>query len=230
MTSPCDACALRRFGACAKLIGDPVDRFAASQRSSGRALRNRYLQKPANPSSTVVIIREGWAASVAHAPDGKRQVFEILLPGDPVGGAVLSGSVVWRTVQAITDVEYCEFDVHFIKYLMSQREDVRQYVVDSTYQLLMSAQDRMFDMASRDAEGKILKFILDLYDRLDRLGLAAGGVCEFPLRQKTIAEAVGLTDVHVNRIMSSLRSRKVLWVEDRMLYVPDAEQARKLVA
>jgi len=230
MTSPCETCALRRFGACAKLIGDPVDEFAVSQRISGSASRQRYLQRPSTPSSTVMIIRKGWAASVAHSPDGKRQVFEILLPGDPVGGAVLSGGVVWRSVQALTDVEYCAFDVHFIKYLMSQREDIRQHVVDVTYQLLMSVQERMFDMASRDAEGKILKFILDLYDRLERLGLANGGVCEFPLRQKTIAEAVGLTDVHVNRIMSSLRSRKVLWVEDRMLYVPNAEQARKLVA
>ena len=230
MTSPCDTCALRRFGACAKLIGDPVDRFAVSQRSSGTTSRNRYLQNPSHPSSTVMIIRKGWAASVAHSPDGKRQVFEILLPGDVVGGAMLSGSVLWRTVQVLSDVEFCAFDVHFIKYLMSQREDIRQGVIDVGYQMLMSVQERMFDMASRDAEGKILKFILDLYDRLEGLGLAVGGVCEFPLRQKTIAEAVGLTDVHVNRIMSSLRSRRVLWVDDRMLYVPDAKRARKLVA
>ena len=230
MTSLCDTCALWRFGVCAELIGDPVDRFAASQRSSGTISRNRHLQKPNNPSSTVMIIREGWAASVAHSADGKRQVFEILLPGDPVVGAVLSGSVVGRTVQALTDIEYCAFDVHFIKYLMGHREDIRQHLIDTTYQMLMSAQERMFDMASRDAEGKIVKFILDLYDRLEHLGFAAEGVCEFPLRQKTIAEAVGLTDVHVNRIMSSLRSRKVLWVEGRTLHVPSAEQARKLVA
>lgn len=230
MTSPCDTCALRRFGACAKLIGDPVDRFAVSQRSSGTAARNRHLQKPGHPSSTVKIIRKGWAASVAHSSDGKRQVFEILLPGDTVGGAVLSGGVVSRTIQALTDIEYCAFDVHFIKYLMSQREDARQYVIEATYQMLMSVQERMFDMASRDAEGKILKFILNIYDRLEGLGLASGGVCEFPLRQKAIADAVGLTDVHVNRVMSSLRSRQVLWVEDRMLRVPDAERVRRMVA
>lgn len=230
MTSPCDTCALRRFGACARLVGDPVDRFAASQRSSEKISRNRYLQKSDNPSSTVMIIREGWAASVTHPSDGKRQIFEILLPGDLVGGALLSGRAVSRTVQAITDVEYCAFDIHFIKYLMSQREDIRQHVVDAIYPMLMSVQERMYDMASRDAEGRILKFIFDLYRRLDQLGLGAGGVCEFPLRQKTIAEAVGLTDVHVNRIMSSLRSRKVLWVENRTLYLPSVEQVHKLVA
>lgn len=135
-----------------------------------------------------------------------------------------------RTVQALTEIEYCGFDISYVQGLVNGNEEIRQFAMDVTYGMLMSVQDRLLDLASRDAEGRILKFILDIYDRLVKLGLAKDGICEFPLRQKTIADAVGLTEVHVNRVMSSLRSQNLLWIDKRMPHMPDVEGVRRLLA
>ena len=230
MTSVCEICPLLRTGVCAQVIGVPPKPDAVALRKTGKAASRRYLQKAETPSDTVKVIRHGWAASVNMSPEGRRQVFDILLPGDPIGGAILSYGVKARTVQAITEVDYCEFDVEYIRDLINANEEIRQFTMDVTYGLLLSVQARLFDMASREGEGRVLKFILDIYDRLVSLDLAKDGVCEFPLRQKTIADAVGLTEVHVNRVMSSLRARKIMWIDSRVLHIASLGEVRKLIA
>ena len=74
-----------------------------------------------------------------------------------------------------------------------------------------------------------MSFVLDIYDRLCDRGMAAGGICAFPLTQQTIADVVGLTQVHVSRIFSALRAGDILWIEDRTLHIPDLERARRLL-
>ena len=230
MTVMCQTCPLLRTGVCARVVGSPPNPYAVAQRKTGKIAPRQYAQKAERPTDTIKVVRRGWAASVAMSSEGKRQVFDILLPGDPIGGAMLSYGVRARTIQALTEIEYCEFDVFYIQELINESEEIRQFVMDVTYGMLMSVQERLFDLTSRDGEGRILKLILDIYGRLVKLDLAKDGICEFPLRQKTIADAVGLTEVHVNRVMSSLRSQNLLWIEKRMLHMPDVGRVRRLLA
>ena len=63
-------------------------------------------------------------------------------------------------------------------------------------------------------------------ERLAVVGLAASGRCELPLTQVDLADATGLTPVHVNRTLQELRRMELIELANKQLYVPDLASLR----
>jgi CRP-like cAMP-binding protein len=80
-------------------------------------------------------------------------------------------------------------------------------------------ENSVLDLGRRTSTQRIAGFILGLEQRLRERGLASEGTFEFPLRYRHIADILGLTPVHVNRIISSLREQGVIELEHRTLSV-----------
>lgn len=62
---------------------------------------------------------------------------------------------------------------------------------------------------------------LEMFLRLESVGLTDGFSCDFPLTQTDIAETTGLTAVHVNRMLQDLRRKRLIVLERRRLTIPD---------
>jgi hypothetical protein len=60
-----------------------------------------------------------------------------------------------------------------------------------------------------------------MYLRLDGVGLARDGSIEFPITQEKIADALGLSPVHVNRSLQELRSAGLITLRARTLTIDD---------
>ncbi len=89
--------------------------------------------------------------------------------------------------------------------------------------------DRLIvDMGRRTASERVARQILYLADKLSRRNMMNGQVMEFPLRQRQIADATGLTQVHVNKMMISLQRSGVILLKDRSLVIADLEELRQL--
>jgi hypothetical protein len=65
--------------------------------------------------------------------------------------------------------------------------------------------------------------LLELFVRLKGVGLANGMSFELPLTQELIGDAIGLTTVHVNRTMRSLREDKLIAIDDKRVTILDFE-------
>ena len=65
-------------------------------------------------------------------------------------------------------------------------------------------------MGRRDSLERIAHLMLELYTRMRNVGLTDEHSCEMPLTQIVLADALGLTTVHVNRVLSELRRRNVM--------------------
>ena len=76
-------------------------------------------------------------------------------------------------------------------------------------------------LGRQTAEERIARLILNKLDRLGKRGMTDGRTMEFPLRQHHIADAVGLTPVHVSRIMSEFRRNDLIEISERSLTVLD---------
>jgi CRP-like cAMP-binding protein len=66
-----------------------------------------------------------------------------------------------------------------------------------------------------------VSFILEVFERLTKRGLADGATIPFPLRQHIIADALGLTQVHVSRIITALRKRGAIRLTGGKLTILD---------
>ena len=230
MTEVCKNCLFRTNGICAVLIGTPPDEKVFENRVQGTIPARRYLQKKGDTSGLVRIIRSGWASSVHVMPDGRTTTSDVLVPGDFIGEDFLSRSGVVRSIRAMTDVEFCGFEIGFLKELIFTRRDIMEVLIETSVEVARMLRERVYDMGGRDAEGRIVSLMVGLYDRLHERGLLRGEKMPFPLRQQDIADALGLSPVHVNRTLQQLRKLDVISLEGRMLSVANVDRMREMIA
>jgi CRP/FNR family transcriptional regulator, anaerobic regulatory protein len=155
-------------------------------------------------------------ASVATLSDGSRQILSILLPGDIVSMAFLFDAEAECRVEAITDVRYRAF----------ARNDLKARLLADSFAKFLNASveekgradQLMADLGRRAAEERIARLIFSLKSRLRRRGMLQAGTLEmeFPLRRHHIADATGLSPVHVSKVLSDLRHNGVVNIRERL--------------
>lgn len=78
-------------------------------------------------------------------------------------------------------------------------------------------------MGRRSAERQVAHLFCELLARLEAVGMAKGLAMSFPLTQTELADTVGLSSVHVNRVVQDLRERALIAWHDKVLTVLDRE-------
>jgi CRP-like cAMP-binding protein len=77
------------------------------------------------------------------------------------------------------------------------------------------------NLGQRTALERMAHLLCELFFRLRLAGLTSGDNCEFPLTQADLADASGLSKVHVNRTLQELRSANLIVLKGKTLVVPD---------
>lgn len=178
----------------------------------------------------VPIICEGWAASAVLLPDGRRQILSFLLPGDIVSTALLFDARAGCLVEAVTDVRYRTFKRAELKAALYKRPDLLEKFSKAWIDEKARSDQLIVDLGRRSAEQRLARLILGLQERLSRLGLVRADTTEmgFPLRQHHIADATGLTPVHVSTVLSEFRRNGVLKINERWLTILDPARLRRI--
>ncbi len=147
----------------------------------------------------------GWALRTKTLPDGRRQILNIHLPGDLIGlqGALFDASSY--SVEALTEVQLCLLPRRKVWSLF---ENMPELAFDVTW--LAAHEERYVDegllsVGQRSATERIAALVIQLYKRLDKLGLVINGAMPFPLKQQHIADTLGLSLVHTNKSLAKLR-------------------------
>ncbi len=147
----------------------------------------------------------GWAIRCKTLPDGRRQILNILLPGDLIGlqGAMFEAAAY--SVEAITEVQLCLLPR---RKMWSLFENMPELAFDVTW--LGSREESIVDenltsTGQRTAAERIAALIIQLYKRLNVLGMVVNGAMPFPLTQQHIADTLGLSLVHTNKSLAKLR-------------------------
>jgi CRP-like cAMP-binding protein len=168
------------------------------------------------------LIVRGWACEARRLPDGRRQIYAFLLPGDicfPLGPRPSSRF----SIVALTPIR-----------LLSIGPAVGERQGDGLRELLQSAHaqnsERRYDTALRlgqlTSEERTLDLLLELCERLRALDLVRGDRFRLPLTQNHLADALGISEAHLNRTLLGLRRRRKLELragEVRLLGVNDPQ-------
>ena len=181
-------------------------------------------------SPNLFVLRQGWAYSHKLLANGKRQVLEILLPGDLLGAREFAFDGALNFVTTLTTATVCPFPRSRLHDFYRTQPGLTGVLCD----ILMREQavliERIADIGSRSAYQRVAHLFMELYLRLGRIGLRSGSTFDFPMNQTILAEALGLSRVHVARTLRELRQDRLLELGRRCVTVLDEERLRQAAA
>jgi CRP-like cAMP-binding protein len=176
------------------------------------------------PGNKIYYLHTGWACQVRDLPNGCRVIVDLYLPGDIIG---LDTALLTRppeevlTLTAITMGALAAEDA--LLDLMAYRPTAL-YAAWLLSQRLRRADRLLAAISSLDAVGRLAAMVIDVYTRLKRRKLITGSTFNLPLSQVQIARYLGLTVVHVNRVLRSIREAGILSVERHCVTILDIER------
>lgn len=167
---------------------------------------------------------QGWAARYKTLADGKRQIVGLFLPGDFCDLNVYILKAMDHSIAAITRLKVSMISPDEMEELITKHPRVTQALL--WHELVSEAIQRewMLNIGQRSAYERLAHLFVELYLRLRTVGLTHNDTCDFPLTQTDLAEATGLTSVHVNRMLQDLRRDGLIELERKQLRIPDLER------
>jgi CRP-like cAMP-binding protein len=160
-------------------------------------------------------------------PDGRRQILSFLLPGDIVSTACLLEPMSGRAAEAVTEVTCRKFKRSDLKDFLFKHPNQLEKLSRIWIEERAQADQLALDLGRRSADERIARLILNLAERLAKRGMMDGQAMEFPLRQRHIADATGLTPVHVSKVLGEFQRAGLIEISSRSLTIIDVTELRR---
>ncbi|HVU31703.1 MAG TPA: Crp/Fnr family transcriptional regulator [Sphingomicrobium sp.] len=172
----------------------------------------------------VHLMLDGWACRYKQLPDGKRQIVSLFVPGDFCDVNVYILRSMDHSIGAITRLKVAMITPDEMNALTATRPRITQGLW--WHELVTSAIQREWtlNLGQRSAYERLAHLLIELYMRLNTVGRAQHGRCDFPLTQNDLADATGLTAVHVNRTLQELRRDGLIELDRKQLQILDLER------
>jgi CRP-like cAMP-binding protein len=158
----------------------------------------------------VMLVNEGWAIRYRTHSDGRRQIANFILPGDFM---CLNATVMEQSdydITAVTELRYTTFRVEDVVGLIERRPILCAAIFWCTAREEAILLEHLMSLGRRSAYERVAHLLVELWRRLQFLGLADGDSFEMPLTQELIADCLGLTSIHVNRMMRSMQAKRLI--------------------
>lgn len=177
--------------------------------------RQQHIARPGETRTAIYRVEEGWACRYSLLPDGRRQITALYLPGDFCEPQWLLSGKAELPVVALTGVRAMVVPLASIH---SRPGDVVKRLLGDMVQMMERQSRSIISLGRKSAVERVSELLCDLCKRLG--GAQAGdSLCTIPLTQRDIADVVGLTPVHVNRVLQGLRQRGMVEIRGRTLLV-----------
>lgn len=188
----------------------------------------RHIIREGDNPEHIHIILNGWAARYKIQKDGSRQIVAFLLPGDVCDLHVTILRRMDHGIVAIGQVEVAFVPAETMEDVPLERPNVLRALWRAT--LIDEAVMRAWiaNIGRRVAIERIAHLFCELHARLALIGLVTDGQFALPVTQEDIADAMGLTSVHVNRVLKVLRTQDLVRVTDGELEILDVAALREL--
>ena len=178
----------------------------------------------------VFIIQAGWASSYKDLLDGGRQIISFPLPGDCVGLRSVLLKTADHSFSALTDAQVNTVEAASLMQLFDDFPRIRASFLWSAARDEAMAVEHLVSVGRRSALERTAHFFMELAERLTLVGLATETFFKCPLNQYVLADALGLSAIHVNRVLRVLRERQLLTVRAGTVVIHDLAGLRTLAS
>lgn len=228
MRMPCHSCALREFECFAP--------FSKSEEEFMIEFKSGELD--VDPGSTIVLegsmsphlytVLEGTGIRHKTLEDGRRQVLGFVFPGDFVGLQTAVMEEMQHTVEAVTKMVLCVFQrsEFYSMYLRIPERGFDVTWLAAREEHLLG--DHLMTVGRRNADERVAFGLWTLHRRALDVGLATRRKMDMPFTQQDVADALGLSLVHTNKMLRRLKERGIAEWSSRTLHIHDVERLKSL--
>lgn len=203
----------------------------------------RVLEEAASPASSVapnvdlvregygtdrlLVVTEGWVCRYTTTQGGGRQFPAIILPGDVGNLDSLLFERLDFSVRTLTRASVVALSCEQALALAAQHPGIAQ-----TFIWLALVENAILgkwalSLGRRSSKERLAHLLCELSVRLDAVDGNESHFA-FPITQEQLADSLGLTAVHVNRMMQYLRAEGLVVIADRIITLPDVESLRRI--
>jgi len=207
---------------------DPLDEAALYDlpyRVQSVAPAGHLVREGDRPERSCLIL-SGFAYRHKVTAEGARQIVSVHMPGDLVDLDAALLNVVDNNVQALTHCEVAFFPRDALRALILSRPRVAAALWVDTLIDASIFREWVVNVGRRDARGRIAHLLCEFAKRLEVAGLVAEYRYELPMTQEQLADATGLTAVHVNRVLKAMESDGLIQRDRRFIGIPDWDALR----
>lgn len=150
------------------------------------------------------VVLEGWLIRSITLPDGRRQIIDFLLPGDVVCRFRAHRETGVEHVRNLTAARVAVISEERLGKLLEERCHLAFAFLCAAARTSERLKDHVLRLGRLAAYERTAHLLLDLRTRLQRIGLANEQHYTLPVTQEELADALGLSAVHLNRVMRTL--------------------------
>ncbi len=169
----------------------------------------------------VYVLMDGWAGRCRHLSDGRRQITSLLLPGDCCDPHVFLFPRRDHTITALTGVTVASIPGAVFQGLEARSPALERAFFFETMIAAAIQREVAVSLGRRSGLERLAHLLCELHLRLAAVGLAEGNSCRMPLSQLDLADTLGQTPVHLNRMLKELRGLGLIGLNRRQLTIYD---------
>lgn len=185
------------------------------------------MREGARPTACCVLL-QGYACRHKTTSSGERQIVSFHIPGDMLDIQHLELERADHNVQTITPATIAWIPKDQLRHVIDVNPAVRTAVLRSALIDASIFREWVLNVGRREAVARVAHMICEFVARREAAGLGPPDRFRLPMTQEDIADATGLTPVHVNRMLQTLGARGVMTRDKRDVRIVDWEGLRRI--
>lgn len=173
------------------------------------------------------LLLEGFSCVYKLTLEGKRQIMALHIPGDMPDLQSLHLQVIDINIASLSPCKL-GFIQHRDLHLLFEQHP--RLITPFWHETLVDAsifREWLLNVGQREGYSRIAHVICELLLRLKAVGLVEGNSFHMPISQAELADATGMTPVHVNRVLQSLRNNGLIHTNRRQITIPDWQKLQE---
>ena len=223
---PCALCPLRDCPGLRPLDADQLAYMQQFKQGELRAGRGTPVLVQGERSAHVFSVLSGVLLRYKLLEDGRRQIVNFMFPGDLIGLQAAMGEPLTHSVEALTDATLCVFARERFPELIRTHPELGYDVIWLAAKEEQSLEEHLVALGQRTARERIAYLAVFLVQRAIETGIARGNSVTMTVTQSQIADMLGLSLVHTNRTLQSLRQANLIVWNLSEIQIADMAAAR----
>ncbi len=225
-----DSAVLMRMSAIARLspLERAVLRDVAAHARSFPAQTELCIEGRVQPPQ---VLLAGWACYQRLLGDGRRQIIGFLLPGDIIGSVTRSNMLASQTAAALTPVTVADARLLLpaADGAASAMPGLSQAIQHIAYMEDVRMRDHVVRLGRQTAYERVVHLMLEFRSRLAVVGQVVDDGFAVPVTQEVLADALGLSVVHINRTLQQIRRDRLFELRGGQLKLRQIELMQAMV-